>query len=108
MPISYISDAPPPSMETMGVEPPKHLIDILMRIEVIEVLDLNEVDSSMLLRYQMTLSWRDSRVKFKNLKQDVFLNTVGREDASKVWYPRVVFYNTRETEETTVIYYGFS
>ena len=95
-------------METRGEQPPNLKIDILMRIEVIEVLDMNEVDSSMLLRYQMILRWKDSRVRFKNLKQDLFLNTVGREDASKVWYPRVVFYNTRETEETMVICYNDS
>merc|ERR1719429_548203 len=54
----------------------------------------------MILQYRMTLSWRDLRVQFKNLKQDTFLNTVGRDDAAKIWYPKIVFYNTREMEET--------
>ena len=75
---------------------------IHLSINVIEVLDLNEVDSAMVLQYRMTLRWRDSRVKFRNLKKENFLNTVGTSDAEKIWYPQVVFYNTRDMEETKV------
>merc|ERR1712214_277991 len=54
----------------------------------------------MVLQYRMTLRWRDSRVKFRNLKKENFLNTVGREDAAKIWYPQLTFYNTKDMEET--------
>ena len=37
------------------------LADILFSIEVIEVLGLDEVQSTMELRYTMTFKWRDSR-----------------------------------------------
>ena len=68
-----------------------------MSIEIIEILDLNEVKDAMELRYKMTLEWRDSRIKFKNLKKDAFLNTVSRTDAELIWYPQIVFYNTNFT-----------
>ena len=61
-----------------------------------------EVDAQMVLQYRITLKWKDSRVKFRNLKHDAFLNTVGTDDAAKIWYPKVVFYNTREKEKTEV------
>merc|ERR1712117_1010429 len=54
----------------------------------------------MVLKYRMTLKWKDSRVEFRNLKQENFLNTLSTDEAGKIWYPRVVFYNTRDTEET--------
>ena len=76
------------------------MANIFLTIDVIEVLDLIEVESAMVLQYRMTLMWKDQRLKFRNLKEDTFLNTVGREDAAKIWYPKVVFYNTREMEET--------
>ena len=96
VPKSYLNEAPPPP--TNGND----LADVCIGIDVIKVLDLIEVDSAMILQYRMTLNWRDLRVKFKNLKQDTFLNTVGRDDAAKIWYPQIVFYNTREMEETIV------
>ena len=96
VPKSYLNEAPPPP--TNGND----LADVFISIDVIKVLDLIEVDSAMILQYRMTLNWRDLRVTFKNLKQDIFLNTVGRDDAAKVWYPKIVFYNTRGMEETMV------
>ena len=96
VPESYLNEAPPPP--TNGND----LVDVFIGVDVIKVLDLIEVDSAMILQYRMTLSWRDLRVQFKNLKQDTFLNTVGRDDAAKIWYPKIVFYNTREMEETMV------
>ena len=88
-------EAPPP----MGN---KTLSDILFSIEVIEVLGLNEVLSTMELRYTMTFKWRDSRIKFKNLKLEPFLNTLRTEEVTGLWYPKVVFFNTKNTFETMV------
>ena len=87
--------APPP----MGNET---LANILFSIEVIEVLDLNEVQHTMEMRYSMVFKWMDSRLKFKNLKHESFLNTLGTEEAVRLWYPKVIFFNTRETDETEV------
>ena len=100
VPESYLNEAPPPPVDNQ-----KDLADVFISIDVIKVLDLIEVESAMILQYSLTLNWRDLRVDFKNLKQDTFLNTVGREDAAKIWYPQVVFYNTRTMEETIVIFF---
>ena len=79
------------------------LADVYLSIDVIKVLNLEEVDESMVLKYRMTLKWKDSRVEFRNLKQENYLNTISTYEAGKIWYPRVVFYNTRDTEETKVV-----
>jgi hypothetical protein len=50
----------------------------------------------------MLLDWKDSRVTFRNLKTESYLNTVGSKDAEKIWYPKVLFYNTENMEETKV------
>ena len=67
------------------------------------MLDLIEVNTEMALQYRLTLRWRDSRLKFRHLKENTYLNTIGREDALKVWHPKVVFYNTKEKEKTKVM-----
>ena len=79
------------------------LADVFLSIDVIKVLNLEEVDESMVLKYRMTLKWKDSRVEFRNLKKENYLNTLSSDEAAKIWYPRIVFFNTRDTEETKVV-----
>ena len=66
------------------------------------MLDLNDVDGEILLQYRLTLLWRDLRLRFRNLKQQHFLNTVLSGDSERMWIPKVVFYNTKEMEESEV------
>ena len=94
--VSYLNDVPPPPIDN------DKFAYIYLSIEVIEVLDMKEVDAAMVLQFRMTLRWKDSRVDFRNLKGEHFMNTVGRDDAAKIWYPQIVFYNTRTMEETKV------
>ena len=96
IPESYHNEVPPPPIDL------QLLANVSLSIEIIEVLDLNEVKDAIELRYTMTLKWRDSRIKFKNLKNETFLNTVSRSDAELIWYPQIVFYNTKYTERTKV------
>ena len=96
IPESYHNEVPPPPIDS------QLLANVSLSIEIIEILDLNEVKDAMELRYKMTLEWRDSRIKFKNLKKETFLNTVSRSDAELIWYPQIVFYNTMDTERTKV------
>ena len=77
---------------------------MFLSIDVVKVLNLEEVDESMVLKYRMTLKWKDSRVKFRNLKKENYLNTLSTDEAGKIWYPKVIFYNTRDSEETKVVY----
>ena len=93
---AYLHEVPVPP------EDGKLLADILVSIDIIQVLELVEIESEMSLQYKMTLKWKDSRVSFRNLKEDTFLNILGNEDAVKIWYPQVVLYNTKDMEETKV------
>jgi hypothetical protein len=49
------------------------------------------------------MRWRDPRLVFYNLKNETYLNPIGIVDAAKIWQPVVVFYNTKDRDETTVI-----
>ena len=97
IPETYIPDVPPPPIGD------NLLANVFLSIDVIKVLNLVEVDESMDLKYRMTLKWKDSRVRFRNLKRESYLNTLGKDEAGKIWYPKVIFYNTRNTEETKVV-----
>ena len=96
---SYIRDYPAPPAEGYNS---KERSDIELRIEVMKVMDISEVDSEIGVQYELMMSWTDSRLTFWNLKEESYLNTVSSEDAVKVWYPKLQFYNTKEKEETKV------
>ena len=95
---TYQKGTPPPP--TSG---DKTMADIHMSVEVIKVSDLIEVEEVMVMQYRITLRWRDARVEFRNLKRDTYLNTVSTEDAAKIWYPQLTFYNTKDMKATKVV-----
>ena len=96
MPDSYLNEVPVPPLAD------EILANILLEIEIISVLELIEVDAIMTLQYKLSFKWVDSRISFQNLKAHDFLNTVGSHDARAIWHPNVIFYNTRDMEQTRV------
>ena len=96
---SYIRDYPAPPAEGYNG---KGRSNIELTIDVMKVMDISEVDSEIGVQYNLMMSWTDSRLTFWNLKAESYLNTVSRQDAVKVWYPKLQFYNTKEKEETKV------
>ena len=99
VPETYKNEVPAPPMGD------DILANIFLSVDITTVLHLDEVDSIMTLQYTLTLKWMDSRVTFRNLKYDTFLNTIDTQDASKIWYPKLLFYNTEDKEDTGACYY---
>ena len=99
VPESYLNESPPPPLVDG-----KSFAGIRIGVSVINLLDLNDVDGAMHLQYRLTLSWRDLRLRYKNLKEQQFLNTVHSDESAKIWTPKLVFYNTEEMVETEVIF----
>ena len=98
VPETYQNEVPAPPMGD------DILANIFLSVDITTVLHLDEVDSIMTLQYTLTLKWMDSRVTFRNLKYDTFLNTIDTQDASKIWYPKLLFYNTEDKEDTRACY----
>ena len=96
VPDSYLNEVPVPPLTD---EP---LANILLEVEIISVQELKEVDAIMTLQYKLSFKWKDSRISFQNLKSHDFLNSVGSYDAKKIWHPNVIFFNTRDMEQTKV------
>ena len=96
---SYIRDYPAPPADGYNG---KARSDIELKIDVMKVMDISEVDSEIGVQYELMMSWKDCRLTFWNLKAESYLNTVSSKDAVKVWYPKLQFYNTKEKDETMV------
>ena len=50
----------------------------------------------------MVLKWFETRLQFKNLKDDISLNTFLPSERLKVWVPELTFSNTEEIPSTIV------
>ena len=67
-----------------------------MKIDLLNILEIAEVDSLLELQFNLILNWRDQRLQFRNLKEADYLNTVTHEEAHSIWYPKLEFFNTKE------------
>ena len=69
-------------------------------IEIINVLELNEVQSLMSLQLKLTVEWSDSRIgAFLDLKQKPNLNSLTPAEMNDIWMPTLVFTNTKNKQE---------
>ena len=75
-----------------------------MIVDIWNILNVAEVDSLLEIQFKLVLLWRDSRLMFRNLKDSLHLNTAGEtnEPRKDIWYPRIVFYNTKNRDESKV------
>ena len=92
---SYLKDQPP--APTNSASPSRY--QVVLSIDISNVLSIDEVESVLKLQYHLVLTWLDPRLKYRNLKRDSHLNG-GSKD---IWYPRLVFFNTMDKEDTKVI-----
>ncbi len=73
-------------------------------LNVSAIVEISEVNSIFMVQFAMNLRWREAQLSFRNLKEDRFLNTVSTEDAGKIWFPTILFFNTRYKEMTVVTF----
>ena len=92
---SYLENQPPAPSHSASASRSQ----VVMNIDILNVLSIDEVASVLKLQYHLVLTWRDPRLKFRNLKKDTHQNS----GADNIWYPKLVFFNTMEKDDTKVI-----
>ena len=65
-----------------------------------KVVEIEEVDHSIHLQFQISLSWKENRVKYQNLKKQTSLNAVTDDDIKTIWLPLIIYDNTDQKEVT--------
>ena len=64
------------------------------------IMSINEADNSIDLQFEIILEWKDYRLTYSNLKDQLYLNTLTDDDIDKVWLPLVIYDNTDQKETT--------
>ena len=65
-----------------------------------KVVEIEEVDHSIHLQFQISLKWKENRVQYQNLKKETSLNALTDDDIKTIWLPRIVYDNTDQKEVT--------
>ena len=87
----------PPFETKRGVVTPA---DVNISITLMKVVEIEEVDHSIHLQFQISLSWKENRVKYQNLKKQTSLNALTIDDVNTIWLPLIVYDNTDQKEVT--------
>ena len=87
------------------IVPPPHTeasthteVKVGMHLETI--MDINEVDGYFQVQFYQTMKWFESRLRFKNLKDDIDLNNFLPSENTEIWVPELIFENTEEKPST--------
>ena len=82
-------DTPPPLIKAEKLE-------VTLGLNIQNILDIKEVDNIFTLKFDMEAFWKDSRLQFYNLKEDMEMNSLIFQEKSDIWVPTIIFSNTRE------------
>ncbi len=61
-----------------------------MTFDLLEVVSISEMDSTVTLQFYLSLSWRDPGLTFLNLKGDPASNRLSEDAAKTIWTPKVI------------------
>jgi hypothetical protein len=81
-------------------ENPPAKAEVKIRIELLKILEIGEVEMLLRTQFALSLEWFDSRIRFHNLHGDQGLNKLMDEDKQRIWIPSMIFDNTDEKTRT--------
>ena len=82
----------------------KALVPLDLEIEISDVkvvsMEMDEVQHYITFQFKITLTWRDQRVSFYNLKHDKSLNALNSNETNQIWLPLLFYVNTDDKDTT--------
>ena len=94
---NYNKNIPPIGQTAKGVAIPAN---VSISITLMKVVEIEEIDHSIHLQFEITMRWRENRVKYQNLKEKTSLNALTDADIGQIWLPLIIFDNTDQKEST--------
>merc|ERR1712051_758522 len=74
--------------------------NVNISITLMKVVEIEEVDHSIHLQFQISLQWKENRVQYQNLKKETSLNALTDDDIKTIWLPLIVYDNTDQKKVT--------
>ena len=92
----YNKHIPPISKDYSEMIP----VEVNITIRLLKVMDINEVDATIDLQFEIILEWVDHRLTYNNLKKKTSLNALTAVEIGSVWLPLIIYENTDQIETT--------
>ena len=79
--------------ETYFYDENKKLVPASVNISTVfkTVIDINEQDHSINLKFLISLEWYEGRADYFNLKENSALNVLSNEEIEQIWIPYIIF-----------------
>ena len=76
-------------------------------IKIFNVMNIDEVENTIALKFEIKLEWFDHRLSFNDLKPHrLFLNKLHKLDIEKIWLPLIIYQSTDEFKTTRLERWG--
>lgn len=85
---TYFKSIPPPRAED---EDAPVNVDVIFDVQ--SITSIETVEAAFTMDFRVLLMWRDARISFFDLNEEVFANTLSLADLNSVWYPTLIFAN---------------
>ena len=69
-------------------------LKVELKVDLIKILKIDEVNNVFTTQFKLDITWKDSRLKFWNLKIDQKMNILTEKEKWEIWIPKLVFHNT--------------
>ena len=92
---SYNKDLPP-TKKTGRSDGSDTKTEITTDFKVLDILDINEKESSIDLYFILSVKWHDINIRLENLKTEADKNTLRQKDYQKIWLPEIQFIHTEK------------
>ena len=108
---SYLREVPPNTNDktTEDNAAAKEKLKVEIKVTVLEILEISEVDYRFSVQYSLELLWYDPALLFANLKEEANLNGLTFDTFSDIWLPKITFENTanKDVSEHDLRAFGF-
>ena len=75
---------------------------VTVHVNISKVLNILEGSEIFSVQFDLLIVWQDPRLTYRNLKEESFMNIVSTSEGESIWYPVLVFKNTRGKDKSLV------
>ena len=93
---SYSKDISPPPAKY------RNKSDILLSVDIERILSIVEITDLFEVKFRLYLKWKDSRLRYRNLKRNANLNVLRGESQGELWAPETIFRNTKDSDRSKI------
>ncbi|XP_069184718.1 uncharacterized protein [Procambarus clarkii] len=91
VPQGYRSFKPPKNLED-----PSQPLQPYFKFQFLRFLKIEDVEETINLEFIVSIHWRDSRLTYTNLRDDIHANKLSDKETDSIWQPKLKFPNVKD------------